>query len=43
MNRLLTTLVQLMLAGGVIACLRLMWIDLKGDMLEILDEMREGK
>lgn len=43
MTRLLTTLVQLMLVGGVIACLRLMWADLKHDMMEILDEIREGK
>lgn len=43
MNRILTTLVQLMLFGGVIACLRLMWYDLKVDLNEIKKELRKQK
>jgi len=31
MNRILTTIVQLFLAGGVFACLRLMWHEIKND------------
>lgn len=41
MNRVLTTVVQLILAGGAFACLRLMWQDLKHDMKEIKNELRK--
>jgi hypothetical protein len=41
MSRILTTLVQLMLAGGVFACLRLMWADLKNDLIEIKNDLRK--
>ena len=43
MNRILTTLVQLMLFGGVLACLRLMWYDLKQDIDEIKKDLRGTK
>ena len=35
MNRILTTLVQLVLVGGAFACMRLMWQDLKQDMQDM--------
>lgn len=41
MNRILTTLVQLFIAGGAFACLRLMWQDLKTDMQEIKNDLRK--
>ena len=41
MNRILTTLVQLMLVGGAFVCLRLMWQDLKHDMQEIKNDLRK--
>jgi len=41
MNRILTTLVQLVLAGGAIVCLRLMWQDLKNDLIEIKNDLRK--
>jgi hypothetical protein len=40
-NRILTTLVQLVIAGGAGACLRLMWADLKADMKEIKNDLRK--
>ena len=43
MNRILTILVQLILVGGVIACLRLMWYDLKVDLNEIKKDLRKQK
>ena len=42
MNRLLTTIVQIFLIGGSIACIRLMWHDIKRDIKEIRN-IREGK
>ena len=41
MNRILTTLVQLFIAGGAFACLRLMWYDLKKDLDEIKKDLRK--
>ena len=41
MNRIITTLVQLMLFGGALACLRLMWYDLKKDLDEIKKDLRK--
>lgn len=41
MNRILTTLVQLMLFGGVLVCLRLMWADLKADLIEMKNDLRK--
>lgn len=35
MNRLITTIVQLMLVAGAFACLRLMWADLKHDIQDM--------
>ena len=40
MNRILTTLVQLFIAGGALVCLRLMWADLKTDLAEIKNDLR---
>jgi len=41
MNRLITTLVQLMLVGGALVVLRLMWQDLKADLIEIKNDLRK--
>ena len=41
MNRILTTLVQLMLFGGALVCLRMMWADLKNDLIEIKNDLRK--
>ena len=41
--RISTTLVQLTLFFGVIACLRLMWEDLKKDFVEIKKDLAEIK
>lgn len=43
MSRFITTLVQLMLFGGAIVCLRLMWTDLKNDLIEIKNDLRKQK
>ena len=43
MNRILTTIVQLVIAGGAFACLRLMWYDLKVDLNEIKKDLRKQK
>jgi len=42
-NRLLTTLVQLMLAGGAIVCIGMMWQDLKQDLKEIKNDLTNRK
>jgi len=42
-NRLLTTIVQLMLAGGAIILLRMMWQDLKHDLQEIKNDLFNRK
>jgi len=41
MNRIITSLVQLMLVGGALVCLRLMWTDLKNDLAEIKNDLRK--
>lgn len=41
MNRILTTLVQLMLAGGAIVLGRMMWQELKHDWQEIKNDLRK--
>lgn len=41
MNRFLTSLVQLMIVGGALVCLRLMWADLKHDIAEIKNDLRK--
>jgi hypothetical protein len=41
MNRIITTLVQLMLVGGCIAVMRLMWQDLKHDIAEMKKDLRK--
>jgi hypothetical protein len=41
MNRILTTIVQLFIAGGALICLRLMWADLKTDLAEIKNDLRK--
>ena len=43
MNRILTTLIQLMIAGGALVCLRLMWSDLKNDIAEMRNDLRKRK
>ena len=41
MNRILTTLVQLMLAGGSIVLGRMMWQELKEDVKETVKDLRK--
>lgn len=41
MNRILTTLVQLMLVGGSIVLGRMMWQELKHDFQEIKNDLRK--
>ncbi len=41
MNRFITTLVQLILFGGALVCLRMMWADLKNDLIEIKNDLRK--
>jgi hypothetical protein len=43
MNRILTTIVQLFLVLGAFACFRLMWQDLKHDLIEIKNDLRKQK
>lgn len=43
MNRVITTLVQLFLVGGAFVCLRLMWQDLKHDIIETIKDIKGGK
>ena len=40
-NRIITTLVQLMLVGGAIVLLRMMWQELKYDMQEMKKDLRK--
>jgi len=43
MSRLLTTVVQVMMFLGVLACLRLMWYDLKKDLQEMKNDLFNRK
>jgi hypothetical protein len=43
MNRILTTLVQLVLAGGAIVMGRMMWHELKQDVKETVNDLRKQK
>lgn len=43
MNRLLTSIVQLVLLVSVVYMFRLMWADLKNDLLETIKDLKEGK
>lgn len=43
MNRIITTLVQLMLAGGAIILGRMMWQELKYDIQEMKNDLRKQK
>jgi len=40
MNRILTTLVQLVIVGGAIVCIGYMWQNLKEDLAEIKNDLR---
>jgi hypothetical protein len=40
MSRLITTIVQLFLAGGAIVCIAMMWQDIKQDIKEIKNDLR---
>ena len=41
MSRFITTLVQISLFLGVLACFRLMWQDIKADLAEIKNDLRK--
>lgn len=41
MNRVLTTIVQLFLAGGAIILGRMMWYELKQDVKETIKDLRK--
>jgi hypothetical protein len=41
MNRIITTLVQLIIAGGAIVCVAMMWQDIKQDIKEIKNDLRK--
>jgi len=41
MSRVITTIVQLFIAGGAIACVALMWQDIKQDIKEIKNDLRK--
>jgi hypothetical protein len=41
MNRLLTSVVQLFLLASVVYCLRLMWADLKHDVIETIKDFQK--
>jgi hypothetical protein len=41
MNRLLTSIVQLFLLASVVYCFRLMWADLKADVIETIKDFRK--
>lgn len=41
MNRIITTLVQIMLAGGAIILGRMMWHELKEDVKETVKDLRK--
>jgi hypothetical protein len=41
MNRIITTIVQLIIAGGAIVCVAMMWQDIKQDIKEIKNDLRK--
>jgi len=41
MSRFITTIVQVILFLGVLACFRLMWQDIKADLAEIKKDLRK--
>jgi hypothetical protein len=41
MSRVLTTIVQVILFLGVVACFSFMWQDLKADLAEIKNDLRK--
>jgi hypothetical protein len=43
MTRVLTTVVQLILAGGAIVCIAMMWQDLKHDLQEMKNDLFNRK
>ena len=43
MNRIITTLVQLMLVGGSIVLGRMMWQELKQDVKDMAKDLRKQK
>ena len=43
MNRIITTLVQLMLVGGSIILGRMVWLELKQDMKDTFNDLRNKK
>ena len=43
MNRIITTLVQIMLVGGAIILTRMMWYELKEDVKETVKDLRKQK
>jgi hypothetical protein len=43
MSRIITTIVQITLFLGVLACLSLMWQDLKADLHEIKNDLLNRK
>ena len=43
MNRLLTSIVQLFLLASVVYCFRLMWADLKADVIETIKDFRKQR
>ena len=43
MNRIITTIVQLIIAGGAIVCVAMMWKDLKADLAEIKNDLMNRK
>jgi hypothetical protein len=41
MSRVITTIVQLIIAGGAIVCVAMMWQDIKQDIKEIKNDLRK--
>ena len=41
MNRIITTIVQLIIAGGASVCVAMMWQDIKQDIKEIKNDLRK--
>jgi hypothetical protein len=41
MSRVITTIVQLIIAGGAIVCVAMMWQDIKQDIKEIKNDLQK--